>query len=81
MKAYVLLNTEFGYATDVTDALDNIKEIKNIYNLYGVYDFIVEVEAETVQKIKDLVTEEIRRIDNVNSTITLLTYGKSIFNE
>ena len=80
MKAYVLLNTELGKEPEVIKAMKGAKEVKNIYSLYGIYDVIVEVEAETMEKVKEVVFNRIRRLDNVKSTITLITYGEPITN-
>lgn len=80
MKAYVLLNTELGKEPEVIKAMKDAKEVKNIYSLYGIYDVIVEVEAETMEKVKEVVFNRIRRLDNVKSTITLITYGESVTN-
>jgi DNA-binding Lrp family transcriptional regulator len=81
MKAYVLLNTELGREASVMDALSSVLEIKGMHSLYGVYDIIVEVEAESMDKVKEIVFNKIRRLDDVKNTITLLTYGESVINE
>ena len=81
MKAYVLLNTELGKEPEVIQAIKGSKEIIAVHSLYGIYDIIVEVEAETMDKIKDIVFNKIRRLDNVKSTITLITYGEPVLNE
>ena len=78
MKAYVLINTELGRESEVTEALRGVKEITAIYSVYGIYDIIVEVEAETMDKVKEVVFNKIRRLDQVKSTITFITYGGSI---
>lgn len=80
MKAYVLLNTELGKEPDVTKAMKGVKEIIAVYSLYGIYDILVEVEAETMDKVKEVVFNDIRRLENVKSTITLITYGESVVN-
>jgi len=80
LKAYVLLNTELGKEPEVIKAIKDTKEIKNIYSLYGIYDIIVEVEADTMERVKEVVFNRIRRLDNVKSTITLITYGQPIQN-
>jgi DNA-binding Lrp family transcriptional regulator len=80
LKAYVLLNTELGKEPEVIKAIKDAKEIKNIYSLYGIYDIIVEVEADTMERVKEVVFNRIRRLDNVKSTITLITYGQPIQN-
>jgi DNA-binding Lrp family transcriptional regulator len=81
MKAFVLLNTELGMETKITEALEGVKEITNIYSLYGIYDIIIEMEADTMDRIKEVVFNKVRRLDNVKSTITLLTYGEPLVNE
>ena len=80
MKAYVLLNTELGKEPEVIKAIKGAKEIKNIFSLYGIYDIIIEVEADTMEKVKEVVFSRIRRLENVKSTITLITYGEPIQN-
>ncbi len=80
MKAYVLLNTELGKEPEVIKAIKGATEIKNIFSLYGIYDIIVEVEADTMEKVKEVVFSRIRRLENVKSTITLITYGEPIQN-
>ena len=81
MKAFVLLNTELGMESKIIEALNGVEEITNIHSLYGIYDLIIEMEAETMDKIKEAVFNKVRRLDNVKSTITLLTYGEPLFNE
>ena len=80
MKAYILLNTELGKEPEVVKALKGIMEIKNIYIVYGIFDIIIEIEVDTMDKVKEIVFNKIRRLDTVKSTITLVTYGESIFN-
>ncbi|MCX6653659.1 MAG: Lrp/AsnC ligand binding domain-containing protein [Candidatus Bathyarchaeota archaeon] len=80
MKAYILLNTELGKEPEVVKALKGIMEIKNIYIVYGIFDIIIEIEVDTMDKVKEIVFNKIRRLDIVKSTITLVTYGESILN-
>ena len=80
MKAYILLNTELGKEPEVVKALKGIMEIKNIYIVYGIFDIIIEIEVDTMDKVKEIVFNKIRRLDTVKSTITLVTYGESILN-
>ena len=81
MKAFVLLNTELGMESKIIEALKGVEEITNIYSLYGIYDIIIEMEADTMDKIKEVVFNKVRRLENVKSTITLLTYGEPLYNE
>ena len=81
MKAFVLLNTELGQESNIIEALDGVEAITQIYSLYGIYDLIIEMEAETMDKVKEVVFNRVRRLENVKSTITLLTYGAPVLNE
>ena len=81
MKAFVLLNTELGMESKIIESLADVDEITNIYSLYGIYDIIIEMEADTMDRIKEVVFNKVRRLDNVKSTITLLTYGEPLINE
>jgi DNA-binding Lrp family transcriptional regulator len=65
----------------VTKKLEDVNEIVNIYGLYGIYDYIIELEANSVDRIKDVVLNKIRGFHNIKSSITLLTYGDSFINE
>lgn len=81
MKAYVLVNTELGQEAAVVEELSVVPGINSVHSLYGIYDVIVEVEAETMEKVKEIVFNNIRRLDSVKTTITLITYGKSIIRD
>jgi len=81
MKAFVLLNTELGQEASITEALKGVKEINSINSLYGIYDLIIEMEADNMDRIKEIVFNKVRRLEHVKSTITLLTYGEPILNE
>jgi len=81
MKAYVLANTEPGREKLISKALNKVDEISRIHNVYGVYDLIVEVEAESMDKVKEIVLNKIRRIEYVKNTVTFWTYGEAVINE
>lgn len=81
MKAYVLLNAELGQEAGIIEALKDVEEVKAIHSLYGIYDLIIEMEAESMDKIKEIVFNKVRRLEKVKSTITLLTYGEPILRE
>ncbi|MCX6641877.1 MAG: Lrp/AsnC ligand binding domain-containing protein [Candidatus Bathyarchaeota archaeon] len=70
--AFVLVNTDLGEGTEVSKALKEIPEVKEVYGVYGVYDFVVRLEAVTMQELKDLITSKIRRLNHVRSTLTMI---------
>lgn len=81
MKAYVLINTELGQEAAVVEALSQVQGIAGVHSLYGIYDVIAQVEAESMDKVKEIVFNNIRRLDSVKTTITLITYGEALQRE
>jgi len=78
MKAFVLINTELGQEAPVVEALEHVYGINDVQALYGIYDVIAEVEADSMDKVKEIVFNNIRRLESVKTTITLITYGEGI---
>ena len=70
--AYVLINTDMGSEAKVTNDLNKIEEVKEVYAVYGVYDLIVRIEAETMEKLKTAISDSIRTIENVRTTLTMI---------
>ena len=71
--AYVLLNSELGQESMIETSLKDVPEVKEVYAVYGVYDYIVKLEAGGMSELKDIITNKIRRIQNVRSSLTLIT--------
>jgi len=69
-KAFTLINAELG--KDITDDLKKIPEVKQIYSVYGVYDYIIRVEANSMEKLKDVISSKVRQVKNIRSTLTMI---------
>ncbi len=73
-SALVLLQTGVGTEREV---LVNLKKMKNVVHanlVYGVYDIIVKVEGESINELKRIIMNNIRHLQNVQSTLTLIIY-------
>jgi len=70
--AFVLINAEIGSEDEVVTELRKIANVKESYVVYGVYDIVAKVEAESMDKLKEIVTWKIRRLDRVRSTLTMI---------
>jgi len=70
--AYVLLNVEIGAEKEVLKELESISEVTESNTVYGVYDIITKIEASTLEELKDIISHEIRRINRVRSTLTMI---------
>jgi DNA-binding Lrp family transcriptional regulator len=70
--AFVLINAEIGSEDEVVTELRKIASVKESYVVYGVYDIVAKVEGESMDKLKEIVTWKIRRLDRVRSTLTMI---------
>jgi DNA-binding Lrp family transcriptional regulator len=70
--AFVLINTELGAADDVLHALNRIPNITETHMVYGVYDIIARVEAESRTQLRSTISQKIRIIDTIRSTLTTI---------
>ena len=70
--AYVLINTEPKHMENVVSTLEKLDSVVEIFPVYGVYDVVAKMQAETMEKLKDIVTWKVRSLDEVRSTITML---------
>ena len=71
-KAFVLINTEIGSEADVLKDLKKVEGIVEASAVYGVYNIVARVEADTMDKLKEIVTWRVRRLDKVRSTLTMI---------
>jgi len=71
-RAFVLINVESGSEDEVLKELKTIEGVDEAYFSYGVYDLITKVKADSMDKLKELVTRRIRTLSKVRSTLTLI---------
>ncbi len=71
-RAFVLINVESGSEDQVLQELKTIEGVEEAYFSYGVYDLITKIRAESMDKLKELVTRRIRTLSKVRSTLTLI---------
>jgi DNA-binding Lrp family transcriptional regulator len=71
-KAFVLINVESGSEEEVLKQLKTTEGVEESYFSYGVYDIITKVKADSMERLKDMVTKKIRAISKVRSTLTLI---------
>ena len=71
-RAFVLINVESGAEDEVLDALKAVESVEESYFSYGIYDIITKIRADSMEKLKEMVTTRIRSLDQVKSTLTLI---------
>ena len=71
-KAFVLINVESGSEEEVLEQIKQIEGVEEAYYSYGVYDIITKVKAESMEKLREIVTQKVRTLSRVRSTLTLI---------
>jgi DNA-binding Lrp family transcriptional regulator len=71
-SALVLINVDAGGEDEVFENLKNMSEVTEVYVVYGVYDIVAKVEAESMEKLREFVTNNIRKLPKVRSTLTMI---------
>ena len=69
--AIVLINMKPD-TEGIADPLSAIAGVTEVHGLYGIYDIIVFVEAESMSALKDIINSKIRRLADINATLTMI---------
>jgi DNA-binding Lrp family transcriptional regulator len=72
-----LLNSDLGsdqeIITKIKEMLSVEKGIKyEVQGVYGIYDIVVKIEASSADLLRSIITSKIRKIDKVQSTLTMM---------
>ena len=75
--SYVLINSDLGKDIEIIAKIKDIMKEQNdvkfeIQGVYGVYDIIIKLSADDTSKLRSIVTNDIRKIENVQSTLTMM---------
>jgi DNA-binding Lrp family transcriptional regulator len=71
-KAFVLMNAELGSEDSIVKELKKLEGVKEVYQVYGVYDIVAQVEANTMERVKETITWKLRKLNGVKSTLTMI---------
>lgn len=71
-KAFVLINADLGAEQGVVNQVRSIPNVVEVRVVYGVYDIVAKVEAESLEKAKETITDKLRTIDKIRSTLTMI---------
>jgi len=69
--AYVLIQCDLGAEVDIITELMKVSEIIEVRGTYGIYDIFCKIQADSNNSLDDVITNKIRKIPRIRSTITL----------
>lgn len=74
VKAYVLIVARPGKTRDVMLNVRRIRGVQEAHEVMGPYDIVAELQAESLTEIPPILSDQIRAIDGVESTTSLVTF-------
>jgi len=70
--AYVLVNCDLGTEERIIEDLKHIDSVKEVSGTFGAYDIITKVENPDKEKLREVIMWNIRKLEHVRSTLTLM---------
>jgi DNA-binding Lrp family transcriptional regulator len=73
--AYILINYDIGKKKNEQDAINRLKNVPGVVEVNlvnGVYDIVVKITSDALDSLKETITRDIRTIDIIRSTMTLI---------
>ena len=75
--AFVLINSELSHDEEIIGKIKEILDVDSdlkyqIQGVYGIYDIVLKVSSDDGPKLRKILTNEIRKIDMVKSTLTMM---------
>ena len=74
---YILINSDLGSDVEIIKKIKQILDTESgikyeIQGVYGVYDIIVKITANSMDILRSIITNKIRKVDKVYSTLTMM---------
>ena len=70
--AFVLVNCDFGSESNVIEELKHIESVKDVCGTFGAYDIIAKIENPKKDRLREIITWNIRKLEHVRSTLILM---------
>ncbi len=70
--AYVMLNCDLGAEEEIVEKLKTLENVLHISETMGAHDMLVKIEAENFEKVREVITWNIKNIPKVRTTVTLV---------
>lgn len=73
MKTFVLCKLTPGKEQKAVAEIRAVDGVTEVYMVFGGWDLILAAEADTVDKLSNLIVSRVRAVDGVAATETLVT--------
>ena len=70
--AYVLINCDLGAEAGIIEKLSELEQVKDVFETIGTHDIMVKLETENFEKVREIVSWNVQKLDKIRSTSTLI---------
>jgi len=71
-EAFILINVALGHEEEVINLLRKIDGVSMVNGVFGAYDIVIKLQAEDSLNMRSIITDKIRKITNIRSTLALM---------
>lgn len=72
ISAFILIEVSGDHTKSAFKTIQRLSGVKAAYMVSGSYDILVQVEAENLEALSDLLLSKIRSVDGVTKTTTCM---------
>ncbi len=73
--AFVLIDCDFPFSANIIEELKNIPEIEEFYRVQSIYEIIAKVNADSEEKLHEIIVRKVREIEGIKNTLTMIIIG------
>ncbi|HJT09253.1 MAG TPA: Lrp/AsnC ligand binding domain-containing protein [Candidatus Nitrosotalea sp.] len=70
--AFLMVTCEAGHESDVVEQIRSVSGIGEACRTSGTYDILCSIEATTVESLREIIEQKIRKTPHVIATTTLI---------
>lgn len=70
--AYILVNCTLGSEEKIITEIAKLPDVKEVRGTYGVHDVFVKVKSDNTESMNHTITNRIRKVPGITSTVTLV---------
>ncbi len=72
ITGYVLINCELGAEEELIEKIRENENVRDVFGTFGAHDIMVRVEADHLEKLREIITWKIQKLDKIRSTVSLV---------
>ena len=72
IAAFVLVNCHFPFDTRIMHEISKMPSVTNVYRTEGRYDLMVKINAETEDKLRNMISRDFNAIGGIDATVIMI---------